>query len=102
MSLTPGSGSMNSVQYDGSVSSVGEPSDYATVMNQAMALKVPLGSQLNLLSAQNAGNQYLNYGRLSDQRLGSLQNVLTGYNTLTMGNNGAYYPLSAAYGTFRG
>ena len=82
------------------VAAVGDPGDYSTTMNQSMALKVPLGSQLNLLSAQNAGNAYLKYDRLQNQKLGSLQDVLTGYNTLTHGNNGAYYNFSSAYGKF--
>lgn len=101
MSVSPGLGVIDPVSYDMAVAAVpGDPSDYSTAMNTQMALKVPLGSQLNLLSAQTAGNQYLKYDRLQNQRLGSLQDVNTGYHTLTHGTNSPYYQFSTAYGKF--
>ncbi len=99
MSLSPSAGVLDLVSLDMAVAQTpSDPNNYSTALNTQMALKVPLGSQLNLLSAQNAGNQYLKYDRLQNQKLGSLQNVLTGYNTLTQGSNGAYYNFSTAYG----
>jgi hypothetical protein len=76
----------------------GDPSEYATAMNQQTAMQVPLGSQLSLLTAQNAGNQYVNGARLQDQKLGSLQNVKTGYNTLVFPQTAGYASFSSAYG----
>ncbi len=78
----------------------GGPNDFTTALNPTMGLKVPLGSQLNLLSAQNKGNQFLKYDRLQNQKLGSLQNVLTGYNTLTGVPGAGYFAMSSAYGRF--
>ena len=76
---------------------VSSPNNYSTVMNQQLALPIPIGSQLNLLNAQNAGNPYLDQSRLSNMKLGSLQNVLPGYNTLTHGNSVGYSTFSSAY-----
>lgn len=72
---------------------------YSTVARQDLALSVPLGSQLNLLNASTAGNCYLDFARTENKHLGSLENVLKGYNTLTgtyEGCNGG----GAPYGTF--
>jgi len=53
---------------------------YATAKTVDDALKVPLGSQLNLLNAQMAGNMYLDYGRVQNLMAPTLT-------TLRMGNN---------------
>lgn len=79
----------------------GSASDYSRVGNIQAALKVPLGSQLALLSAQNAGNPYLNYGGTGFEKLGSLQNALTGYNTLGQNlQSGQYFTFGNAYGKY--
>lgn len=89
----------SNVAYDFQTAFVGNANDYSTAMNQQMALQVPLGSQLNLLTAQNMGNKYIDGSRLQDQKLGSLQNVLTGYNTLDYPRTaGAYTTFGTAYG----
>lgn len=77
---------------------VGGPSGYSTAMGQQLALPVPLGSQLNLLNMQYAGNPYMNFNRTSDQRLTNAERMLKGYNTLTDGGNGSYYSFGKAYG----
>jgi len=76
---------------------VSNPNNYSTLMNQRLALPVPIGSQLNLLNAQNAGNPYLNFNRTANMKLGSLQNVLPGYNTLSRGDSVGYATFNSAY-----
>jgi hypothetical protein len=89
----------SSVSYDFQTAFVGAPNDYSTVLNQQMALQVPLGSQLNLLTAQNIGNKYVNSARLSDEILKPEALNLKGYNTLQgnpAGTNG-YFTFGGAY-----
>jgi hypothetical protein len=75
------------------------PYDYSTIDETDLAVKVPLGSQLNLLSQQTAGNPYLNYARDTNMRTPSLANVLQGYNTLgQQARAGQYFTFSGAYG----
>ena len=95
------SDSINPTSFDFRPAGISDSSSYSTVMNQNMALQVPLGSQLNLLNAQNAGNPYLNYSRLQNQKLGSLQYALPGYGTLSypMAQQG-YASFGAAYGKY--
>lgn len=105
MAVTPGFDGIqppdvNATSADFKTAYVSGPNNYSTVMNQQMALAVPLGSQLALLTAENAGNPYLNSKRITDQRLGSLANVLSGYNTLTSPAVTSYQPFSQAYGRF--
>lgn len=71
-----------SVSVDFSPAGVSSANDYSTVMNQDMALKIPLGSQLNLLNARNAGNVFLDQMRLSNIPFDAYQMGLKGYNTL--------------------
>jgi hypothetical protein len=103
MSVTPGFDGIqppdtNPVAADFRTAFVGDPYNYSTALNQQAAMQVPLGSQLALLTAANAGNQYVNGARLDDVRLGSLANVLTGYNTLSHGSGAPYYNFATAYG----
>lgn len=91
---------VNAVAADFDTGFVSSPDNYSTVLNQSMAMAVPLGSQLALLTATNAGNPYVQGNRIDNQRLGSLANVLTGYNTLTGSNAAPYYTFSNAYGKF--
>jgi len=74
-----------------------DASSYSTVLNQDMALKIPLGSQLNLLNARNAGNPFVDFARVNN-----VQNKfpvdLSGYNTLSAGQSaGPYFSFSQAY-----
>jgi hypothetical protein len=104
MSVTPApdmlaAPGVNNVANDFTTAFVGNPYMYSTAMNQQAAMQVPLGSQLALLTAANMGNNYVNGVRLDNVRLGSLANVLTGYNTLSMAPSlGGYYNFSTAYG----
>jgi hypothetical protein len=91
---------VNLVAGDFKTAFVGDPYNYSTAMNQQAAMQVPLGSQLALLTAANMGNNYVNGARTDDVRLGSLANVLQGYNTLSHGSAAPYYSFSAAYGRF--
>lgn len=93
---------LGAVTYDmDSSGTTGSPMDYSKVGQQDMALKVPLGSQLSLLNAMNAGNPYVNYAATGFQNLGSLENVLQGYNTMGQTNTaGQYFNFSQAYGRF--
>ncbi len=89
----------NGTAYDMAPAGILTPDNYSTAMNQQMAFQIPLGSQLNLLNAQNAGNEYMNSARTQDKRLGSLQNVLPGYDlNHTRGNGGSYLTFGSAYG----
>jgi hypothetical protein len=75
------------------------PDDYSSVEEGNEALRVPLGSQLNLLNAQSAGNPYLDYGRIYNAKLGSLANALPGYNTMGQNMSGVgYFSFGKAYG----
>jgi hypothetical protein len=74
------------------------PDDYSSVEDVNNAVQVPLGSQLNLLNAQSAGNPYLDYGRLYNAKLGSLANALPGYNTMGQTKQGGYFTFGSAYG----
>jgi hypothetical protein len=99
---TAGDWPLGSVPYDMGTEFVSSGSGYgaySTVARQDLALSVPLGSQLNLLNASTAGNCYLDFSRTENKHLGSLEDVLKGYNTLTgtyQGCNGGGGP----YGTF--
>lgn len=76
------------------------PDDYSSVEDVNTALKVPLGSQLNLLNAQSAGNPYLDYARIYNAKLGSLANALPGYNTMGQNKSGVgYFSFGSAYGS---
>ncbi len=89
------------ISADFSTSYVQDPWSYSTVGKQDMALKVPLGSQLALLNASFAGNPYVQYDAVAFQKLGSLQNVLVGYNTMGQNtDNGSYFTFGRAYGRF--
>jgi len=97
----------NNVANDFSTAFVGSANNYSTTMNQQLALPVPLGSQLNLLDAQNMGNPYIQGDRMSDMMLGPMQNSLVGYNTLTgigrenkMEYSAPYFSMSSAYGKY--
>ena len=102
MSITTSSDyPLGSVPYDMGVASVSADSsysDYSTIDQQEYALKVPLGSQLNLLNAYNAGNPYLDYERVQNMQLGSLSNVLQGYSTLSGQQQGPYAKFGYIYG----
>ena len=102
MSITDSSSLQNgAVSYDMGTAFVSDIYDYSTVGRQDMALQVPLGSQLALLNAQNAGNPYVDYGAVGFSNLGSLQNVLPGYNTLGQTlPAGKFFNFSQAYGRF--
>ena len=73
---------------------------YATIGTVDQALKVPLGSQLALLNAQNVGNMYLDYGRIQNMMAPPLTTLQMGYNR-DMGQNlsSPYFTFAQAYST---
>lgn len=72
------------------------------IKQQNMAFQVPLGSQLDLLQAQQKGNKYLDFAarhnvKLSDSERATFMNM--GYNELQKAPTGAgYFSFSSAYG----
>jgi hypothetical protein len=97
MSVSDSGDIFNSVQYDKSIPAVSSPDYYSTATTQNLAMVVPLGSQLNLLNAQNAGNPYLNMARVSNPKMpGDL--MPTTYDTLGQNNQGSHFRFSSAYG----
>lgn len=73
------------------------------VKQQALALQVPLGSQLNLLDAQMKGNKYLqfsapNFTKISEKERATFMNP--GYNALTGSGDSSYFKFGGLGGAY--
>lgn len=82
-------------------SGVGKAGNYSTISDVDQALKIPLGSQLQLLTAAYQGDPFFNYTMTGYQLLPPSVGV-SSYNSLA-GNcsqgNGQYYSFGCAYST---
>lgn len=89
----------NCVSRDMCVAGVSNFSNYATIGAIDQALKVPMGSQLNILSAMSAGNIYADFTAVNIPTLAPGALKLTGFNTMGQAAPaGAYMSFSSAYG----
>ena len=81
----------NCVANDMCTAGVNGADAYSTIGQVDQSLKVPLGSQLALLSAMSAGNPYLNYNRVFTPMLGANATKLSGFNTMGQNTPGGQY-----------
>ena len=90
-----------SIAYDYDTAFVSHPNDYQTAREQQEAIKMPLGSQFNLLPKENITSQY-SATRVPQVSASSLDRVMQGYNTYipvpTLSQVGGYVWSGGAYG----